>query len=222
MGVTIDPSFDFPAADLRHQLSGLRRPRQEHAAGRALRRRARARQSAAHEGVRRTARRAASISSRLPCRRTIASTAPTGEREAERLLTWPLNIGGNLGWQVNAFHKLTGQLSVPLRRLSRRYDHRRRLRHPAGTITNGLGGGDTVQSASVTPSRANGTWSGAWVEETGVPDVATEEPHSTYAKYSVNLSRTSTGTPSTAAPEWRLVRRRRPRSVHAVPVRPVR
>ena len=31
----------------------------------------------------------------------------TGEREAERLLTWPLNIGGNLGWQMNDFHKLT-------------------------------------------------------------------------------------------------------------------
>ena len=62
----------------------------------------------------------ASISSPSPCHRAIASTTPGGEREGERVLTWPLSTGLNLGWQYTPFQKATSPVSVPVRRLRAR------------------------------------------------------------------------------------------------------
>ena len=97
MGVLVDPSFAFPAADLRDQLSRLRVPRPlGHAAGGAVRRRARRRQPAALEDRRHAARSRASISSPLRAgERPLVRDG--GEREAERLLTWPLSPASTWG-----------------------------------------------------------------------------------------------------------------------------
>ena len=51
----------------------------------------------------------ASTSSRSRRRRAIASTTAAGEAEAERVLTWPLSTGFNLGWQATPFQKATFQ-----------------------------------------------------------------------------------------------------------------
>ncbi len=111
----------------------------------------------------------------------------TGERESERLITWPLNIGGNLGWQVNDFHKLTANYQFHFDGYHADTTTSDDFVIPQSTITNGLGAGYEFRRYGYSLT-ANGTWYGragwkAW----GVGGL--EEPRSTYAKYSVNLSK---------------------------------
>ena len=111
----------------------------------------------------------------------------TGEREAERLLAWPLNIGGNLGWQVNDFHKLTATYQFHFDGYHADTTTADAFVIPQSTITNGIGAGYEFKRYGYSFT-ANGTWYGrvgwkAW----GLGGL--EEPRSTYAKYSVNLSK---------------------------------
>ena len=103
---------------------------------------------------------AASISSPSPCPAATSSTTRRGEREAERVLTWPLSAGANLGYQFTSFQKLSAQLSVPLRRLPARSDDRRGLRHAAqSTTTHGIGAAYEYRRGGYSVV-ANGTWFG--------------------------------------------------------------
>ena len=54
-------------------------------------------------------RRERSISSALRCRRATACYDAAGERPDERVITWPLTTGLNLGWQYTPFQKATFQ-----------------------------------------------------------------------------------------------------------------
>ena len=111
----------------------------------------------------------------------------TGEREAERLLTWPLNIGGNLGWQVNDFHKLTANYQFHFDGYHADTTTPDDFVIPQSTITNGLGAGYEFRRHGYSLT-ANGTWYGRVGWKAWGLDGA-EEPRSTYAKYSVNLSK---------------------------------
>ena len=64
---------------------------------------------------------------------------PSGEHKAERVLTWPLSTGLNLGWRYTPFQKAHRAVSVPLRRLRARHDHDEDFNVPSSTLTNGIG-----------------------------------------------------------------------------------
>ena len=53
-----------------------------------------------------------------------------GERPDERVITWPLTTGINLGWQYTAVSEGDVPVSVPLRRLPHGHDDDRRVRGP--------------------------------------------------------------------------------------------
>ncbi|HEX5473803.1 MAG TPA: hypothetical protein VFX12_03990 [Vicinamibacterales bacterium] len=117
-----------------------------------------------------------------------------GEREAERVLTWPITTGLNVGWQYTPFQKLTFQYQF-------RYD----FYHldtttsaayvvPSSTMTNGLGGAYEYRRGGYS-FVANSAWyrRARW-RPWGLPDPAqpgrgleTAEP--SYAKYQASLSR---------------------------------
>jgi hypothetical protein len=112
-----------------------------------------------------------------------------GERDEERLLTWPLTTGVNLGWQYTAFQKLTGQYQFRFDGYARERTTSEGFRVPASTLTNGLGAAWEYKRAGYSLV-LNGTWFAragwrAWGLEG--PEAEGIEP--TYAKYSASLSR---------------------------------
>jgi hypothetical protein len=112
----------------------------------------------------------------------------SGEREAERLLTWPLSGGMNLGYQFTSFQKVSAQYQLRFDAYIHDRTTDESYRTPSTTLTNGLGlsyeykrGGYSIL--------ANGTWYGrARWEPWGPVDAVTRTP-STYEKYSINLSK---------------------------------
>jgi hypothetical protein len=102
---------------------------------------------------------------------------PSGEREDQRVLTWPLSTGVNLGWQYTAFQKAQFQYQfrfdgyVPDRTTSEDFAL------PPSTITNGFGGAWEYRRAGYS-FVTNGTW---YRRRSG------EQP--TYAKYTASISR---------------------------------
>jgi hypothetical protein len=111
----------------------------------------------------------------------------SGERDDERLLTWPLTTGVNLGWQYTPFQKLSGQYQfrfdgfVPDRTTAEAFEA------PASTVTNGFGAGWEYRRAGYS-AVLNGTWfaRAGWRDWGFEPDPAST---STYVKYSASLSR---------------------------------
>jgi hypothetical protein len=115
----------------------------------------------------------------------------SGEREAERLLTWPLTTGANLGWQYTPFQKVTGQYQF-------RFDgyvHDRTTAGdyvtPASTITNGFGGAWEYRRGGYS-LLLNGTRfvRAGWHEWGPAATAASSsDVHAAYTKYSASLSR---------------------------------
>ena len=62
-----------------------------------------------------------------------------GEHEQERLLTWPLTTGANLGWQYTPFQKLSGNYQFRFDGYTRDTTTSETYVVPASTITNGFG-----------------------------------------------------------------------------------
>jgi hypothetical protein len=111
----------------------------------------------------------------------------SGEREAERLLTWPLTTGLNLGWQYTAFQKVSAQYQFRFDGYVRDRTTVEAFRPPASTVTNGLGGAWEYRRGGY-----SAVFNGAWYTRAGwrdwgfAPD-PTSKP--TYVKYSAALSR---------------------------------
>lgn len=110
-----------------------------------------------------------------------------GEREAERLLTWPLSTGVNAGWQYTPFQKLSAQYQFRFDGFVRDTTTAESFVVPASTVTNGFGGGWEYRRGGY-----NVVVNGAWFARAGwrawglEPDPASE---STYVKYSASVSR---------------------------------
>jgi hypothetical protein len=111
-----------------------------------------------------------------------------GEHPDERVITWPLTTGLNLGWQFTSFQKATFQYQF-------RFDgfHADATTSPAfdvpdSTITNGLGGAYEYRRGGYS-AVLNGAWyaRGSWTTW-GMPG-DTSPPEETYTKFSANLSR---------------------------------
>ncbi len=119
----------------------------------------------------------------------------SGEVDNERILTWPMTAGLNLGWQANPFLKATLQYQVRFDA----YVHDRTTpedyRLPASTLTNGIGGAWEYRRGGYSVL-LNGTWftRAGWRDWGLGPatevSAALAEKSRTYAKYSAGVSRT--------------------------------
>ena len=112
-----------------------------------------------------------------------------GEREQERLLTWPLTTGANLGWQYTPFQKLSGSYQFRFDGYTRDTTTSDTYVVPASTITNGFGAGWEYRRGGYS-AVANGTWfaRAGWRDWGASADVPAPTS-STYVKYSASLSR---------------------------------
>lgn len=111
----------------------------------------------------------------------------SGEREEERLLTWPLTTGLNLGWQFTPFQKVSAQYQFRFDAFARDRTTSEAFHVPASTVTNGFGGGWEYRRGGYSLV-LNGTWfaRAAWRQWGFEPDPAS---HSSYLKYSASISR---------------------------------
>jgi hypothetical protein len=100
-----------------------------------------------------------------------------GEREAERVLTWPLSSGVNLGWQYTAFQKAQFQYQFRFDAYVRDRTTSESFQLPPSAVTNGFGGAWEYRRGGYS-FVANGTW---------YRRLSGEQP--TYTKYTASLSR---------------------------------
>jgi hypothetical protein len=111
----------------------------------------------------------------------------SGEREAERLLTWPLTTGLNLGWQFTPFQKVSAQYQFRFDGFVRDTTTSDAFVVPASTVTNGFGGGWEYRRAGYSVV-ANGAWFSrvGWRDWGIAPDPASKP---NYVKYTASISR---------------------------------
>ena len=112
-----------------------------------------------------------------------------GEHKEERLLTWPLTTGVNLGWQYTPFQKVSGSYQFRFDGFTRDTTTSETYVVPASTITNGFGGGWEYRRGGYS-ALLNGAWyaRSGW-REWGVPGETTADLAPSYVKYSASLSR---------------------------------
>jgi hypothetical protein len=112
-----------------------------------------------------------------------------GEHEQERLLTWPLTTGANLGWQYTPFQKLSGNYQFRFDGFTRDTTTSETYVVPASTITNGFGAGWEYRRGGYS-AVVNGAWfARAGWREWGVPGQTADDLQATYVKYSASLTR---------------------------------
>ncbi len=117
-----------------------------------------------------------------------------GEREAERVLMWPLSTGLNVGWQYTPFQKATFQYQFRFDAYMRERTTSDTFTVPSSTTTNGLGGAWEYRRGGYSLG-LTGTWFGrsSWGEwgEPALPgsDAPGPAPVRAYKKYSASLTR---------------------------------
>ena len=118
----------------------------------------------------------------------------TGERPAERVITWPETTGLNFGWQFTPFQKATFQYQFRFDGYHKDTTTSDEFQVPSSTTTNGIGGAYEYRRAGYS-FVANGAWfrRAGW-KPWGLPDPAapggTIEPlQPAYVRYSGSLSR---------------------------------
>jgi hypothetical protein len=119
---------------------------------------------------------------------------PGGEAESERVLTWPLSTGLNLGWQATPFQKVTLQYQLRFDAYIRDTTTAETFQPPSSTLTNGIGGAWEYRRGGY-----NVTVNGAWYARSRWEEWGAEPPagqtrasvaaQRTYAKYSVGVAR---------------------------------
>jgi hypothetical protein len=112
-----------------------------------------------------------------------------GEREAERLLTWPLSAGLNVGWQYTPFQKALVQYQTRYDAFVRDRTTSETFIVPDSALTQGLGGQWEYRRGGISLVGA-GTWfaRSSWTPW-GPADALEERLSRTYAKYAVHLSK---------------------------------
>jgi hypothetical protein len=114
--------------------------------------------------------------------------AAGGEAESERVLTWPMSTGLNLGWQATAFQKLSLGYELRFDAYVRDTTTAETFRVPSSTLTNGIGGTWEYSRAGYNVA-LNGTWytRGRW-REWGA-EGALQQTSRSYTKLSASVSR---------------------------------
>ena len=119
---------------------------------------------------------------------------PGGEVESERVLTWPLTTGLNLGWQATPFQKFTMQYQLRFDGYIRDTTTAETFQPPSSTLTNGIGGAWEYRRGGYNVT-INGTWYARsnWEEWGAEPPAgqarASVADQRTYTKYSVGVAR---------------------------------
>ena len=112
----------------------------------------------------------------------------SGERELERILTWPMSTGLNVGYQFTSFQKLAMQYQFKFDA----YVHDRTTAEdytlPKSTTTHGLGLTYEFRRRGYSIA-ANGTWYGRARWAPWGPAGAEQATDRTYEKYSLNVSK---------------------------------
>jgi hypothetical protein len=111
-----------------------------------------------------------------------------GERELERLLTWPLSAGANLGYQFTSFQKLSAQYQFRFDGFLRERTTAESYIVPTTTTTHGIGVAWEYRRAGYSVV-ANTMWNGRLKWEPWGPAEAPVTSPRTYTKYSVNASK---------------------------------
>jgi hypothetical protein len=116
-----------------------------------------------------------------------------GEHPNERVITWPLTTGLNLGWQFTPFQKATFQYQFRLDAYHKDTTTTDDFLVPSSTTTNGWGGAYEYRRAGFSWV-ANGAWFRratwkAWGLPGSLTAATAEAPGRDYVKYSGNLSR---------------------------------
>jgi hypothetical protein len=111
----------------------------------------------------------------------------SGERESERLLTWPLTTGANLGWQFTPFQKVSAQYQFRFDGFVRDRTTSEEFTVPTSTTTNAFGGGYEYRRRGYS-FVVNSTWfaRAAWRDWGFEPDPGSR---ATYVKYGASISR---------------------------------
>jgi len=111
-----------------------------------------------------------------------------GSREAERVLTWPLAAGGNLGWQYTSFQKAQFNYTFNFNGYLKDRTTAEDFVVPTTTITHGFGLGWEYRRAGYS-FVTNGAWYGrqAW-DAWGPAGNVTKTPR-TYTKYSASITK---------------------------------
>src|SRR5215213_2408662 len=111
-----------------------------------------------------------------------------GEHPDERVITWPLTTGLNLGWQYTPFQKATFQYQFRFDGFHADTTTSAAFEVPDSGITNGLGGAYEYRRGGYS-AVLNGAWyaRGNWTPW-GLPGEPSPAER-TYAKFSANLSR---------------------------------
>jgi hypothetical protein len=115
------------------------------------------------------------------------------EHEGERVLTWPLSTGLNVGWQYTPFQKLTAQYQFRFDGFVRDTTTSDDFTVPSSTVTNGLGASWEYRrggySLLVDGTRFRRTTWSAWGAPSAGGTLADGAGQRSYAKYSASLSR---------------------------------
>jgi len=112
-----------------------------------------------------------------------------GEHEKERLLTWPLTSGLNLGWQYTPFQKLSGSYQFRFDGYTRDTTTSDDYVVPASTLTNGFGGGWEYRRGGYSAVANGARFARAGWREWGTPGAQPTDFPSSYTKYTASLSR---------------------------------
>jgi hypothetical protein len=117
----------------------------------------------------------------------------SGEREGDRVLTWPLSTGLNLGWQYTPFQKITGQYQFRFDGFVRDRTTLDTFVVPSSTVTNGIGaaweyrrGGYSLVMTGTRYHRAAWRPWGQPDQRGALPDTSAQQ---TYTKFGASLSR---------------------------------
>jgi hypothetical protein len=119
---------------------------------------------------------------------------PRGEAESERVLTWPLSTGINLGWQITSFQRATLQYQLRFDAYVRDRTTSATFQTPSSTLTNGIGAAWEYRRGGYN-FLVNSAWyaRSGW-EDWGSTTLAAEAGPSaadarTYIKYSFSVSK---------------------------------
>lgn len=112
-----------------------------------------------------------------------------GEKAGERLLSWPLSTGLNLGWQYTAFQKAQLQYQLRFDPFVRDRTTDASFVVPSSTVTQGVGGAWEYKRRGYSVG-LNGTWFARsdW-KPWGPAEALNVAPARTYAKYAAHVSR---------------------------------
>jgi len=113
-----------------------------------------------------------------------------GELEEERLLTWPLSTGLNLGWQATPFQKLSVQYQFRFDAYVHDTTTSETFETPSSTVTNGIGVGWDYSRGGYSVG-LNAAWfaRSGWAPWGEPSDGTLETTSGSYAKYGASVSR---------------------------------